>query len=446
MLREGLFVVIATCVALAAARTPPQSENIEELLKNVDARYSDNVFEDASLDVPELIRKYRYPVEIHEVTTEDGYILQMHRIPYGRDNHNVPGVRKPVVFLMHGLLSSSADLVIMGPGSGLAYILAEEGFDVWMGNARGNYYSRRHVRLNPDAILSTAFWRFSWDEIGNIDLPTMIDYALEKSGQERLHYVGHSQGTTSFFVMGSMRPEYNAKIISMHALAPVAYMANNRSLLLRILASYSNDIESIASLIGFGEFMPNSVVFTWAGQALCRDEVVFQPICSNIMFLIGGWNEDQHNTTMMPAIFGHTPAGASVRQFAHYGQGINDRGFRRYDQGSRISNYRTYGSFRPPSYDLKKVTAPVFLHYSDNDPLAHVNDVDRLFRELGRPIGKFRVPLATFTHLDFIYAIDARALIYNRVINLIKAMDVNGLEGIAAVEGIEAMEVLEDNV
>lgn len=112
-----------------------------------------------------------------------------------------------------------------------------------MGNARGNYYSRKHVRLNPDALLSTAFWRFSWDEIGNIDLPTMIDYALEVSGQERLHYVGHSQGSTSFFVMGSLRPEYNAKIISMHALAPVAYMANNRSLLLRILASYTDDIE-----------------------------------------------------------------------------------------------------------------------------------------------------------------------------------------------------------
>jgi lysosomal acid lipase/cholesteryl ester hydrolase len=121
--------------------------------------------------------------------------------------------------------------------------LAEEGFDVWMGNARGNYYSRKHVRLNPDAILNTAFWQFSWDEIGNIDLPTMIDYALEKSGRDRLHYVGHSQGTTAFFVMGSLRPNYNQKIISMHAFAPVAYMANNRNPLLMVISQFGNDIE-----------------------------------------------------------------------------------------------------------------------------------------------------------------------------------------------------------
>lgn len=124
-----------------------------------------------------------------------------------------------------------------------AYFLVEEGFDVWMGNARGNYYSRRHIRLNPDAILNTDFWRFSWDEIGNIDMPTMIDYVLEKTNRQRLHYVGHSQGTTVFWVMTSLRPEYNQKIISMHALAPVAYMANNRSLLLRAIASFGNDIE-----------------------------------------------------------------------------------------------------------------------------------------------------------------------------------------------------------
>lgn len=112
-----------------------------------------------------------------------------------------------------------------------------------MGNARGNYYSRKHLTLNPDALLDTAFWEFSWDEIGNIDLPTMIDYVLEHSGQSRLHYVGHSQGTTSFFVFASLRPEYNAKIITMHALAPVAYMSHNKNLLLNAIAPFANNIE-----------------------------------------------------------------------------------------------------------------------------------------------------------------------------------------------------------
>ena len=99
------------------------------------------------------------------------------------------------------------------------------------------------MRLNPNAILNTAFWMFSWDEIGRIDLPTMIDYALEVSGEKRLHYVGHSQGTTSFFVMGSMRPAYNDKIISMHALAPVAYMAHNKNPVFNVIAFICKHIE-----------------------------------------------------------------------------------------------------------------------------------------------------------------------------------------------------------
>ncbi|XP_026730889.1 lipase 3-like [Trichoplusia ni] len=425
MFRGRLLVVVATYVALAAAVEIPQDAIIKDLIDNFESRYSDNVIEDANLNAPELIAKYRYPVEVHTVTTEDGYILEMHRIPYGRDANNVPNRKKPVVFLMHGLLMSSADFIIMGPSSALAYILAEEGFDIWMGNARGNTYSRKHVRLNPDALLNTDFWKFSWDEIGNIDLPTMIDYALNVSGHERLHYVGHSQGTTSFFVMTSLRPEYNSKIISMHALAPVAYMAHNTSPLLNFLAPHANSIESISALMGIGEFLPSSAILTIAGEALCRDDVVFQPICSNILFLIGGWNEEEHNATMMPAVFGHTPAGSSVRQLAHYGQGIAGKEFRRYDQGSSLSNYRVYGSFKPPRYDLSKITTPVFLHYSDSDPLAHVEDVNRLFSELGRPIGKFRVPMASFSHLDYTYGIHAKALVYDRVINLIRAMDAN---------------------
>ena len=116
--------------------------------------------------------------------------------------------------------------------------MAEEGFDVWLGNARGNYYSRRHTTLNPDSRSDLKFWDFSFEEIGKFDLPAIIDYVLEKTGKSRLHYIGLSQGTTIFFVMGSLRPEYNDKIISMHAMAPVAYLAHQRVPLLLALAPH----------------------------------------------------------------------------------------------------------------------------------------------------------------------------------------------------------------
>lgn len=42
----------------------------------------------------EIIQSYGYPLEVHKVTTEDGYILTVHRIPK-------PG--KLPIYLQHGL-------------------------------------------------------------------------------------------------------------------------------------------------------------------------------------------------------------------------------------------------------------------------------------------------------------------------------------------------------
>lgn len=83
-------------------------------------------------------------------------------------------------------------------------------------------------------------------------------------------------------------------------------------------------------------------------------------------------------------------------------------------------NLFKYGSLFPPDYNLKHVTAPVFLHYSDNDWMAAVKDVDELAGKLGNVVGKFRVPDPKFNHLDYTYAKDADTLLYNRVISFIE--------------------------
>lgn len=123
--------------------------------------------------------------------------------------------------------------------------MADEGYDVWMGNARGSRYSRRHIKYNPDGwrFERKFFWAFSWHEIGVIDVPEMIDYVLARTGYEKLQYIGHSQGTTAFFVMCSERPEYNDKIILMNALAPVAYVSNLKSPIIRVFTPFLNSLE-----------------------------------------------------------------------------------------------------------------------------------------------------------------------------------------------------------
>lgn len=123
-----------------------------------------------------VIERDGYQFEEHEVTTPDGYLLTVYRVTGKIGAEVVPG--KKVVFLQHGLLMSSADWVISGPVKGLAYILSDAGYDVWMGNARGNTHSRKHLYLSPN---KRAFWDFSWHEIGQIDLPAMIDHVRKST-------------------------------------------------------------------------------------------------------------------------------------------------------------------------------------------------------------------------------------------------------------------------
>lgn len=71
----------------------------------------------------------------------------------------------------------------------------------------------------------------------------MIDYVLGHTGQEKLFYFGHSQGTTSFYVMASEKPEYNAKIRLMSSLAPVAFMNHLFSPFLKLLSQFTLSVE-----------------------------------------------------------------------------------------------------------------------------------------------------------------------------------------------------------
>ncbi|OWR48427.1 lipase 1 precursor [Danaus plexippus plexippus] len=312
---------------------------------------------------------------------------------------------------MHGLLGSADDFVVAGVESGLAYQLSRGGYDVWLGNARGNKHSRRHTHLRP---LDSKFWDFTWHEIGVYDLPAMIDYAFEKSGSTTLKYIGHSQGTTSFFVMASERPEYNAKISLMVALSPVAFMSHVRSPIIRLLASEGPLLYTISNGIGINEFLPDNKLVKTLKSLLCSVGVMSEILCNNLLFLIVGFDLEQLNVTNLPVLFGHVPSGSSAKQLAHYGQLIISDEFRKYDYGTH-GNLRRYGKTFPPRYNLRRISAPVSLFYSDADWLAHPADVRRLLHELGNVVDVYKIPYKYFNHLDFLFSKDCKILIYERL-------------------------------
>lgn len=360
---------------------------------------------------PGLLTKYGYDSQTHRVVTRDGYILHMHRCAGGPLSPVRAG--KPVIFLMHGMLSSSADFVIMGPNTALVYMLADLGYDVWMGNSRGNRYSNTHSWLNN---ATQAYWDFSWHEIGVQDLPSMIDFTLAQTGQRKLHYVGHSMGTTVYLVMISELPSYNALITSSQLLAPAAYMHNVRSPYVIWLAANLWSMQLAMQWMGTYYFAPTNEMDRAAAYNDCRDGAPFQEMCTITTFLIAGFNSQEVNRTMLPIIHAHSPAGASAMNMIHYAQIVRSRIFRRYDHEGQ--NMFRYGQLLPPNYRFTTHTAPVSFYHSTNDWLAGPADVNLLFNQMtaSRVQLRFLVPQAAFNHMDFVWAINVRSLVYNRMV------------------------------
>lgn len=69
-----------------------------------------------------MIEDYGFLVQTHYVTTQDGYILEIQRIP-GIKGESVRN-GKPPVLIMHGLVMSSADWVVTGPNTSLGTIIS----------------------------------------------------------------------------------------------------------------------------------------------------------------------------------------------------------------------------------------------------------------------------------------------------------------------------------
>ncbi|KHJ93476.1 hypothetical protein OESDEN_06610 [Oesophagostomum dentatum] len=66
----------------------------------------------------------------------------------------------------------------------------------------------------------------TWQEISSLDLPASVDYVLKNTGQSGLYYIGHSQGTVVMFAKLAEDPDFSNKIRQFHALAPVATVSH----------------------------------------------------------------------------------------------------------------------------------------------------------------------------------------------------------------------------
>ncbi|KAG0351923.1 cholesterol esterase [Gamsiella multidivaricata] len=415
--------------------------------------------EDAA-NVQEMLRFWNYPVQEHLVRTQDNYLLGIHRITHGREqvsdkgmvpnppenivkllqengvplaaetkeaylNRNKRDRRhqeedleadfdgqlrnkpkegdyiKPVVLLYHGfMMCSEVWLCNLDEERNLAFVLAEAGYDVWLGNARGNKYSLKHMFLKPH---ENKFWEFSIDELALFDMPDTIDYILGRTGAPSLVYIGFSQGTAQAFASLSINPALNDKISLFIALAPATTPPGLENGLVNSIVKAAPNVIYLL----LGRKTPLNAALFW--QALLHPTTYATIIDMAVKFLFG-WNCRSISPVQKSVSYQHLYSFTSVRVLVMYD-----------DVQPRVPYLSSTRGHCPHPFPTNQITVPMAIFYGGDDTLV---DVKALLSDLPDLVGIWEIP--NYEHLDFLWADGLDKQVYPHILQLLEKHSFNG--------------------
>ncbi|KAH9235150.1 hypothetical protein K456DRAFT_1749022 [Colletotrichum gloeosporioides 23] len=381
----------------------PAHKRAEQRKKSI----STNV-RDAS-DFVDLCRLYGYEAEEHVTQTKDGFLLGLHRLAWrkGEEGQRIncgPGsVQKKVVYLHHGLLMNSEVWVCLTDEKRcLPFVLVEKGYDVWLGNNRGNKYSKKSVSHSPKSL---EFWNFSIDEFAFHDIPDSIAYILEATGQESLSYIGFSQGTAQAFATLAIHPKLNQQVNVFIALAPAMSPAGLSNGIVDALVKASPQVLFLL----FGRRSILSSATMW--QSILYPPIFVRAIDVGLSFLFN-WQTKNISLSQKLAAYPHLYSFTSTKSVVHWFQIIRNKSFQMYDDDVHppvsISSSSKYT--KVAKYPTRNIKTPIVLVYGGSDSLV---DIKVMLKEL--PSQTVATEIPHYEHLDFLWGRDVDAQVFPHV-------------------------------
>ncbi|XP_054839235.1 lipase member N-like [Eublepharis macularius] len=360
------------------------------------------------LNVSEIINYHGYPSEEHHVETEDKYILTVYRIPHGKYNGGDKGP-KPIVFLQHAFLGDATHWISDLPNKSFGFILADAGYDVWLGNSRGNTWSSQHKTLKPT---EQNFWEFSFHEMGYYDIPAVIYFILNTTGQEQLYCVGHSEGSTIGFIAFSTWPKLAETIKVFFALGPATTITYATVPAINLAYLPKKMLQVISGTKGILH-IPAYLKKIFA--KFCN----FLPeFCARVFSFIIGHNISNLNMSRLDVYVAHSPAGTSSQNYLHWRQVFLEKQFKAYDYGFQGKNMQKYNQTTPPVYKIEDIKIPIALWTGGQDLFTNSEDVALLSSQISNLVYENHIP--EWNHLDFIWGLDATERMYMKIIETMK--------------------------
>ncbi|KAI1298469.1 Lysosomal acid lipase/cholesteryl ester hydrolase [Halotydeus destructor] len=377
---------------------------------------------DVGRTTEQYIKSRHFDCEKYHMTTSDGYILPAYRIvnPYNKNKKPYP-----ILMTVSTLLDVNQWLWSYGgnavppkdPGSvkegailnsNMPYALSNHGYDVWLFNTRGVGDDLNHTHLS---IYSVEYWKFSADELIQIDLPRAIDFVMSVTKQKHIGYIGYSLSSAVMVGTLSYHPKYNRilKPVILFGFGNIASKPYN---------TLASDVEADILRAFPGPLLPKFKLTSTVLTAFCSPPVL--EICAQLLMSAVGYDSNNLNRTRFPVYLSQFPAGTSTWEMAHASQ-ISRRGncYAHFDYG-QSENEKKYGQDFPPCYDLKQVTNKYIGAFLGlNDKLTPYGEDELKLFGVNPVFEKYVIPDASWSHADYMVAKSIGRYIVPKVLRII---------------------------
>ncbi|CAI2371590.1 unnamed protein product [Moneuplotes crassus] len=313
---------------------------------------------DGNLDLRQRCERYGFGYEEYQVTTEDGYINTLMRIPYAPDNQGVSN--KPPVYLIPDAATTAEIFTHLGPEDSPAFNLANQGFDVWLSNPRGSLHSQAHESHDPN-LPESGYWDYDLVSY-RLDYMADITTIKDSTNYQTVGVFAFYNGAISLSYAMAIEPEYFSNNVNVAALSAFIPTYAHSNALVFGMASYTRNINNLLELNGVDAISPDGLTFIH--NTLCQ----FSPqLCSMIDGVTNGeanpFIEDTdglRNRYLLdygmfpPRLNNHILQSAATGEVTYYDFGPGE-------------NLETYGSEDPPPISYENTNNPVAMFIASED-------------------------------------------------------------------------------
>ncbi|CCH59728.1 hypothetical protein TBLA_0B09130 [Henningerozyma blattae CBS 6284] len=352
-------------------------------------------------DIHSMCKIFDIEIEDHLVRTEDNYILTLHRI---RPSPEVANGK--VAYLHHGLLMCSDVWVCnIDRSKNLPFVLHDLGYDVWLGNNRGNKYSTAHLHYLPK---ERRFWDFSIDEFAFFDIPNSIEFVLKSCNIDQLICIGFSQGSAQMFAALSVNESLNSKISQFIAIAPAMTPKRLHNPLVDTLVKSSPNLMYL--FFGHNIIYPSAVI--WRRTLHPK---LFNLGVDTGNKLLFNWHALNITEKQKLVSYNKLYSTTSVKSIVHWFQILRSQKFQMYEESDDMFNSLSK-PYQIPVFPTKtNIKVPILLLYGGQDSLV---DIEVMKKNLPKE-AVFDVNIKEHEHLDLIWGNDVDKLVIPKIVKFI---------------------------